>query len=139
MTNLSTEAKAELQRMIDIGATYMRAQGCCSVSTDDEGYHACNYRGDDGSKCFIGALIADEHYHSDLEGQTVAFLSVNRALEASGYSIYVNSLSGALGSAQRRLHDYLEHSNTFLPDFEEALVSYCSEYGLDYTAHGEML
>jgi hypothetical protein len=137
MTNLSTEAKAELQRMIDIGATHMRTQGRCSVGgvgLDD----SCQYRGPNGSKCFIGALIHDEHYSQDLEGSAVRGdgTIVLEALESSGYRIDVE-LAEALNYAQHMLHDNLEQASDFPAAFEGALVSYCSEYELDYTAPGE--
>jgi hypothetical protein len=135
MTNLSTEAKAELQRMIDIGATHMRAQGCCSISADGL---RCLYRGHN-LKCFGGALISDEHYTKDLESKSISDASVIEALTASGYNIAVNNLDSALEDAQEELHDTLDFSEDFPVAFEAALVSYCSDYGLDYTAPGETL
>jgi hypothetical protein len=133
MTKLSTEAKAELQRMIDIGATHMRAQGRCS--SDEDG--TCLYRGPNGTKCFIGALIADEHYHSGLEKKGVQKPSNVRALLNSGYKL--QGLIPDLQAAQEELHDNLDFSEDFPAAFEAALVSYCSEYGLDYTAPEETL
>jgi hypothetical protein len=137
-TNLSTEAKAELQRMIDIGAKHMRAQGCCSISTDDTGFEGCNYRGANGTKCFIGALIADEHYSKGLEGYMIDSKD-GEVLEALGSSGHVlnTQLVNVLSEAQYQLHDNLDHSKDFPAAFEAALVSYCSEYGLDYTVPGE--
>ena len=35
-------------------------------STQADGY-SCAYRGVDGTMCAVGVLIADEHYHADLE------------------------------------------------------------------------
>jgi hypothetical protein len=138
MTNLSTESKAELQRMIDIGAKQMRAQGCCSMNRD---HTTCSYRGANGSKCFIGALIADEHYSNGLEGFTVRSEDdsggrVLQAVESSGYKLTLELLL-PLHTAQTDLHDDLEHSKDFPASFEAALVSYCSDYGLDYTVPGE--
>jgi hypothetical protein len=135
MTNLSTEAKAELQRMIDIGAKQMRVQGCCS----SDGI-TCSYRGAKGTKCFIGALIADEHYSKSLEGLAVTSSSkdVMKALELSGYRL-ASLIGDTLLVAQYSLHDELEFAKDFPAAFEAALVSYCSEYELDYTAPGETL
>jgi hypothetical protein len=135
MTNLSTEAKAELQRMIDIGATHMRAQGCCSISADGL---RCLYRGHN-LKCFGGALISDEHYTKALENKNISDPPVIKALTASGYNVSDNYLYSALEDAQAELHDELEFTKDFPARFEAALVSYCSEYGLDYTAPGETL
>jgi hypothetical protein len=136
MTNLSTEAKAELQRMIDIGATHMRAQG--EVCVDRLG--DCVYRGPNDSKCFIGALIPDDHYVDDLEGQSMTGMNsagIVLALDVAGYKVY--KLLQPLQEAQDRLHDYLTDASDFLPAFEVALILYCSEYELDYTAPGETL
>jgi hypothetical protein len=138
MTNLSTEAKAELQRMIDIGATHMREQGCCSMNGT-----ICAYRGANDSKCFIGSLISDKHYTDCLEGIPVIWDSkptpVLEALESSGYKLDAET-GEALDAAQWLLHDNIDNfSTTFPAAFEAALVSYCSEYELDYTAPGETL
>jgi hypothetical protein len=135
MTKLTSEAKAELQRMIDIGAKQMRAQGCCSVQRS-----ICAYRGKNGSKCFIGALIDDKHYSKDLEGVSINSTSegVLKALESSGYLLN-SELLEALETAQYVLHDELEQAKDFPAAFEAALVSYCSDYELDYTAPGETL
>ena len=132
-TNLTTEYKAELQRMIDKGAVHMRAQGKVCVGV----LGSCEYRADDGSKCFIGSLIEDEHYTADIEGNTIATkpthegASVVEALERSGYTL--DGIIEPLNTAQWRLHDLLEHDSDFPAAFEAALISYCSDYGLNYT------
>jgi hypothetical protein len=135
MTNLSTEAKAELQRMIDIGAKQMRAQGCCAMRGT-----TCAYRGKNGSKCFIGALIADEYYDTDLEDSMIDSKDgeVLEVLESSGY-VLNTQLVNILREVQYMLHDRLEFSKDFPSDFEAALITYCSKYGLDYTAPEETL
>jgi hypothetical protein len=139
-TKLTSEAKAELQRMIDIGAKHMRAQGCCSMSTDDTGFATCNYRGANGTKCFIGALIADEHYDTDLEDSMIDSKD-GEVLEALGSSGYVlnTQLVNVLSEAQHQLHDNLDHSKDFPAAFEAALITYCSEYGLTYNTPEETL
>jgi len=45
---------------------------------------SCAYRGEDGTKCFIGALITDEAYYWRLECQGVSSHEVHEALAASG-------------------------------------------------------
>ncbi|MDB9980553.1 hypothetical protein OAD61_00425 [bacterium] len=136
-TKLSEESRTELQRMIDIGAAHMRKQGCCSTSG---GGGICAYRGANGSKCFIGALITDEHYSKSLEGLAVTSSSkdVMKALELSGYRL-APLIGDALLAAQISLHDELEFAKDFPVAFEAALVSYCNEYDLTYTAPGENL
>ena len=125
---LSKQAKAELQRMVDKGAEHMRQQG--AVSMNDEGI--CAYRGAEGFKCFIGALIPDEHYTSSLEGCSVYSDSVLYSLKRSGYKVDCKGFKYALEQAQEVLHDDLKHSDTFLKDFEANLKDYCNEYGLIY-------
>ena len=44
----------------------------------------CAYRGDDGMKCGIGFLIADEHYDNSFENKPVTNDGVKAALYASG-------------------------------------------------------
>jgi hypothetical protein len=132
-TKLATEAKAELQRMIDIGAAHMRKQGCCSVNR----IRNCVYRDAKGNKCFIGALIDNENYSSMIETGSIDVSGrVQAAVELSGYSI--DNIILELQQAQERLHDELQFSSNFPAAFEEALITYCSEYELDYTAPGEM-
>ena len=50
----------------------MLPDGCC-----------CAYRGADGTKCVVGALIADEYYHTDLETHPVSAPCVREALQFS--------------------------------------------------------
>jgi len=45
---------------------------------------SCAYRGEDGTKCFIGALITDEAYDWRLECQGVSSHEVAQALRGSG-------------------------------------------------------
>jgi len=40
----------------------------------DPDENLCRYRGDNGTKCFIGALIPNEVYEEDMEGMNVANL-----------------------------------------------------------------
>ena len=75
----------------------LRKQGCISV---DEGGE-CMYRGVNGTKCGIGMLIADEHYHEDLEENSVYEHNVAEALSLSGIDTY----SGLLAHIQTSLHD----------------------------------
>lgn len=43
----------------------------------------CAYRGKDGLKCAVGALIKDEHYHEGLEGAAAVSPMVQVAVEKS--------------------------------------------------------
>jgi hypothetical protein len=44
------------------------------------GVRNCVYRAPDGSKCAVGALIADDEYDSDMEGESAQSLSVKGML-----------------------------------------------------------
>lgn len=49
--------------MFDKMLEHLRAQGCRSVDEFD----SCLYRGPNGTKCAVGALIPDEKYSKDME------------------------------------------------------------------------
>lgn len=67
------------QEIYDTVKAHLKAQGRKSA---DNG--ACLYRGPDGTKCAIGALITDENYHGGLERQNVRDLEVRETLIRSG-------------------------------------------------------
>ena len=85
------------QQVFDKVLDGLRKQGCISV---DEGGE-CMYRGVNGTKCGIGMLIADEHYHEGLEENSVFEPRVVEALSLSGIDID----SDLLVSIQNSLHD----------------------------------
>jgi hypothetical protein len=49
-------------------------QGKRATKNTSEGNTSCLYLADDGSKCAIGCLIADEHYDKSIEGKTAETL-----------------------------------------------------------------
>lgn len=44
---------------------------------------SCKYRGPDGTKCFIGALIPDDKYYTSLENKVVGSSSVEKVLRST--------------------------------------------------------
>ena len=58
------------------------AQGVKSI---ENGF--CKYRGPDDTKCFIGHLIANEHYDERLEGEGVACVKLQQAIINSGWNL----------------------------------------------------
>ena len=70
----------------------------------------CAYRGDNGTKCAVGCLIADEHYDRDTcEGAGSLHPNVQVALERSGIDLGLYLPNGYplwnLLSALQRVHD----------------------------------
>ena len=74
-------------------------------SLDSEGY--CKYRNNTNDCCFVGALIKDEHYNTNLELKTAKNPMVLEAVEAS---LNISPDSDFLLLAQD-LHDYCDTSN----------------------------
>jgi len=70
-------------------------------SVDANGY--CAYRGQDGRRCAIGCLIADEFYNSALEGLSAEAESVTKILFKSG--IRVDALPTGFLDGLQRIHD----------------------------------
>jgi hypothetical protein len=51
------------------------------------GSRGCMYRGPNGLKCAIGALITDECYNTELEGRSADAYEVVEALKCSGIEV----------------------------------------------------
>ena len=57
------------QEIFDKVVKHARKQGKKSVRSDNE--NACMYRAEDGSKCFVGAIIPDSEYSEELENLSI--------------------------------------------------------------------
>lgn len=68
MTN-TTKKKISAQAVFNASASHMLAQGKQSYSSRAG---MCAYRGDDGAKCAVGCLIADDEYSDRMEGLAAA-------------------------------------------------------------------
>jgi len=85
------------QQVFDKVLNGLRKQGCISVDKNGD----CMYRGVNDTKCGIGMLIADEHYHESLEESSVFEHSVVEALSLSG----IDTDHDLLVRIQNSLHD----------------------------------
>lgn len=65
----------------------------------------CKYLGPNGRKCAVGQLIADENYHSELEGLIVNEISVQEAIKLSWPNVDVNDDLVSVLMALQRMHD----------------------------------
>lgn len=103
------------QEVFEKVVRHLRAQGekslmpGCSV--------ACAYRGENGRKCAVGCLIADEHYAPDLEWQNTLTGRVKNALKASGVEMDSYDLL-----TLQEIHDHrpVDEWEARLADFAEA-------------------
>lgn len=91
---------SELQKVFDRVALHLLQQGERSVDGT-----RCLYRGQNGLKCAVGFLIADEHYSPELENKIVSCNpEVHLALQKSGVDTSVPRMTTMLGSLQY-MHD----------------------------------
>jgi len=60
---------ASEQEVFDYVIGHLVSQGKQSLQT--EGWEPCAYRGENGTKCAVGALIPDEVYNDGMEGNPV--------------------------------------------------------------------
>ena len=71
--------------------THLEAGGKRSVRQFDGGCQLCSYRGDDGTKCFVGVMIPDDKYHPEFErGMSARSMVANKIIKGSvdfGYAL----------------------------------------------------
>jgi hypothetical protein len=75
-------------------ATHLLKQNAKSVASKSS--RSCRYRGTNGLRCAIGALILDEAYSDDLEGHCASSDQVTEALRLSGVTRISNSFLDTL-------------------------------------------
>lgn len=118
------------QEIFDKIVSHLRAQGEKSVKRDIDGQFMCAYRGDDGRKCAIGALIPDLMYESRMEGIDLDFLLIRfpkiNLLFDNAFD--VNNPSSLLKFFQR-IHD-----GDPVAAWEEEFQRLAEKYKLKYTA-----
>lgn len=84
MISLQTLSNATAQEVFDQVASHLLTQ---KIRSQDEELN-CRYRGNNGTSCAAGCLIADSEYDELIEGQTWQTLVYNkRAPEAHMYLI----------------------------------------------------
>lgn len=75
--------QAQKQKLFDIASKHLIKQGKRSAAGNN-----CLYRGPDGLKCAVGALISDECYNRDLESEPAGSSAVvNAVSETQGFSL----------------------------------------------------
>jgi len=65
------------QEIFEIGARHLLNQGERSERLGKTGDMFCSYRGDEGRKCVIGALIPDDKYDPNMEERGVYSLLID--------------------------------------------------------------
>ena len=68
--DLHAHDRAARQVIFERVARHLFQQGQCAMQERD----MCAYRGDGGTRCAVGALIADEEYQPEMEGRDLHML-----------------------------------------------------------------
>ena len=101
---LNHTAKKEHQKMKALqeafSIMYKHLHSMKEMSTDESGENGM-YRGCNGNKCPVGALIDDKHYSEEIEGKAVSSDIVLEALELSGCPTTQKSKSKLKQTASR--------------------------------------
>lgn len=86
----------DLQRAFNVIVQHARKGDKCETNA------GCWYRSEHNS-CFVGVLIANEHYTTELEHNSVTDSRVQHAVRASGYDIETSELE-----VLQNIHDDLD-------------------------------
>jgi hypothetical protein len=108
-----------IQEAFDIAATHLLRQGERSTASQHGGI--CAYRGYEGLKCGIGALISDESYTMYIEGHNLSNDDVVSAVRDSGWPVNESAMRMYVGI--QRIHDG-EHLGAWINELE-LLASNC--------------
>ena len=112
------------QEVFDKALAHLRAQGQSSMR--DDGY--CLYRSPEGLKCAIGALVPDEKYNEDFEGQAASAEAIYSLFDGNPQDAYF------YGDLQGALHDDISKYSDFPQRLEIAAQQFAQNKGLEYTA-----
>jgi hypothetical protein len=110
------------QQIFDRAVEHLRQQRAQSI---DPKTSVCLYRGPDGLKCAIGALIPDELYQPEMEGLLADEIVKRYPTLASLFSPDSPSLLNSL----QHMHDFWR-----LSDWEEGFAEIATEYRLSFKA-----
>lgn len=111
------------QTVFNMVLKHLRKQGKRAMNRNE----SCRYRGPNGTKCAVGALIADEDYKPYWD----------RAVKAADNPVICEAArvdikdAYFLGEVQRRLHDNLSDYD-FLYDLEQQAEVFAEQYNLEY-------
>jgi len=122
------------QKLYERMMAHLREQGQCVGSAG-----TCRYRGPNGLKCAVGALLKDEYYRAEFEGITPSGTTptagkLRAALVASGV-VEEKGIWEFLRAAQRELHD--EITQNWAETLECRAKNFCMEHLLAYTPPSE--
>jgi hypothetical protein len=92
------------QEVFDLVARHLLVQGQKSIIRVSNSRSKCAYRGDDGLKCAIGALISDEVYYDGLELLGANTFTIRKALWESGINPDADGMQHLLHTLQG-VHD----------------------------------
>ncbi len=111
------------QEIFDTVVSHLRTQGCKALCAGN-----CVYRGPNGTKCAMGALIPDELYAERMEG-----MSAGMVLES--YPELEKLLGGDRASDNGRLLTALQetHDNWDPSDWESRFEYQANKHNLVYT------
>lgn len=110
---------------------HLRQQGMRSMRIRDArpGAAGCAYRGDNGTMCAVGCLIADEHYNEWFEGTGVCAPDVREALFNSGVVTDKDTLY--LLTSLQQIHDGAGTTGSpYSVDIERGLRALAASLGL---------
>jgi hypothetical protein len=122
------------QELFDRVVAHARQQKCKAM-TD----YGCVYRGTDGTKCFIGALIPDDKYLNSFEEHSLNPLLTHRK-DTHEYAIAKDIATAAgieepqyeLAKVLQGVHDTFEQ-----PKWEGHFTKIAAQYTLTYTPPAE--
>lgn len=98
----------------------------------------CAYRGANGTKCFIGALITDEAYDAGLEYQGASSTEVVQALRDSGIDVQTPE-DIELCTRLQAIHDEKVADDVNTPQHWEAgFERLARTFGLEYTPPADL-
>lgn len=86
-------------------------------------FGGCAYRAPDGTKCFIGALIPESNYKSELEG-----LSIRKsAIQIAAFGHALKEDDKKFLAEMQRIHDHVD-----VVDWEDSFKFVAKKYDLNY-------
>ena len=103
----------------------------------DLGTSNCKYRGSKGTSCFIGCLIADEHYSTELEGLCLESLVTGALCDSGVISLESFLRDSPTITLLERLQDI--HDDCEVWDWPKQLTTLANDLGLQpFTEWGEL-
>lgn len=95
----------------------------------EESISTCLYRGPNGLKCAIGALIPDELYREEMEGMAVTRLLINEQNKYPKLYELFEQVDSQFLSEMQDIHDFNP-----IEQWERRFELCAGDYNLDYTA-----